>query len=78
MTVSVAVLVAESIDASVRAEQLLELHQLDFLPACYIILASQFQLHNLIKLRNRKTGEVVNYRIDLPQPGAANAGVPVA
>ena len=61
-----------------RAEQLLELHQLDFLPACYIILASQFQLHNLIKLRNRKTGEVVNYRIDLPQPGAANAGVPVA
>lgn len=63
---------------ALRAEQLLELHKLDFLPACYIILGSQFQLHNLMKLRNRKTSEVVNYRIDLPQPGAANAGFPVA
>lgn len=63
---------------ALRPEQVQELHKLDFLPACYIILASLFQVHNLMKLRHRKTGQFVNYRIDLPQPGAANAGVPVA
>lgn len=54
-------------------EQLQELHKLDFLPACYLILASLFQVHQLMRLRNRKSGEVVGYRINL-QPHIFNVG----
>ncbi len=54
-------------------EQLQELHKLDFLPGCYIIIGSLFQIHELMKLRNQKTGELINYRIDL-QPESANEG----
>lgn len=50
---------------ALSAEQLVELHQLDFLPACYIILSSLFQMHSLMMLRNRKIDEKVNYRIEL-------------
>lgn len=58
-----------------QPEQLQELHKLDFLPACYIILGSVFQLHQLMKLRNRKGDEqVADYRIELqPAAAAANA-----
>jgi len=54
--------------------QLQELHSLDFLPACYIILGSMFQLHRLIKLRNDKSDEkIVNFRIDVaPEEDAAS------
>jgi hypothetical protein len=59
-------------------EKLQQLHKLDFLPACYIILASLFQIHNLMNLRNRKEGfeRVIDYRIELypestPAPAAA-------
>lgn len=50
-------------------EQVQELHKLDFLPACYIIMSSLFQVHHLMALRNRKSGELANYRIEL-QPQA--------
>lgn len=49
--------------------QLQELHKADFLPACYVILGSVFQLHRLMYLRNKKGIErIVNYRIDLEPP----------
>jgi len=49
-----------------------ELHKLDYLPACYLIFGSLFQMHNLMKLRNRKSDEQVNYRMELdPQPEEA-------
>jgi hypothetical protein len=54
-------------------EQLQELQKLDFLASCYIIISSLFQLHRLMQLRNQKTGELVNYRIDL-LPQSANEG----
>jgi hypothetical protein len=47
-------------------EQLTELHKDDFLPACYVILGSMFQLHKLIKLRHDKGVErLAGYRIEL-------------
>ncbi len=54
-------------------ERVQELHKLDFLPACYLILGSLFQLHNLMGLRNRKNVEQLKYRIELEpqQPAAA-------
>jgi hypothetical protein len=51
-------------------EQLQDLHKLGFLAACYIILGSMFQVHRLMKLRNQKSGEVANYRIELPSQAA--------
>jgi len=51
--------------------QVQELYKADFLPACYVILGSIFQLHRLMYLRNKKDFErIVNYRIDL-EPQAA-------
>jgi hypothetical protein len=53
--------------------QLQELHQLDFLPALYIILGSMFQLHKMLKLRHDKGIErLQGYRIEFPvdQPAA--------
>lgn len=54
---------------ALTAEQITELHKLDFLPACYIIMASLFQLHELMRLRNLKSGELCNYRIELLPQG---------
>ena len=53
--------------------QVQELYKADFLPACYVILGSIFQLHRLMYLRNKKDFErIVNYRIDLePQAQVA-------
>lgn len=54
-------------------EQVQELHKLDYLPACYIILSSLFQLHKLMKLRHEKGFErLQSYRIEFPadQPAA--------
>ena len=60
---------------ALTAEQIQDLHQKDFLLACYLILGSVFQLHNLMKLRNRKAEEkVTDYRIEIdppPPPAAA-------
>ncbi len=54
------------------AAQVQELHELDFLAACYLIYASLFQIHNMMKLRNRKNVEQLNYRIELnPAPAPA-------
>lgn len=50
---------------ALTAEQVTELHTLDFLPACYIIMCSLFQMHELMRLRNLKSGELCNYRIEL-------------
>lgn len=51
---------------------LTELHKLDFLAALYVIYGSLFQIHRMMWLRNRKTVEQLNYRIELdPQPEAA-------
>jgi len=52
--------------AALSPEQILELHNLGFLSACHLIMASVFQVHRLMRLRNRKSGELANYRIDLP------------
>jgi hypothetical protein len=53
-------------------EQVQELHQLDYLPACYVILGSLFQLHKLMKLRHEKGVErLQNYRIEFPADGPA-------
>lgn len=50
-------------------EVLTELHKLDFLAALYVIYGSLFQIHRMMWLRNRKTVEQLNYRIELdPQP----------
>ena len=59
-------------DLVVRLDaQVQELYKADFLPACYVILGSIFQLHRLMYLRNKKDFErIVNYRIDL-EPQAA-------
>jgi len=52
-------------------EQVNELHSLDYLPACYIMLGSVFQLNKLIRLRNEKGGEqIVNFKIEIGQPAA--------
>jgi hypothetical protein len=56
----------ERILGELNAEQLQEMHKLGFLAACNIILASVFQVHRLMKLRNQKSDEVANYRIELP------------
>ena len=57
--------------AELGQEQILELHNLGFLSACHLILASLFQMHRLMRLRNEKSTEFANYRIDLPpQPQA--------
>lgn len=46
--------------------QLEELHRLDFLPACYLILGSLFQLHRIIRLRNQKGNDpIVAVRVEL-------------
>jgi hypothetical protein len=51
-------------------EQVQELHKLDYLPACYVILGSLFQLHKLMKLRHDKGVErLQNYRIEFPADG---------
>ncbi len=52
--------------------QVQELHAEDFLAPCYLIYASLFQVHNLMRLRNRKNVEQLNYRIEMdPQPAPA-------
>jgi hypothetical protein len=60
----------ERILGELNGEQLQEMHKLGFLAACNIILASIFQVHRLMKLRNQKSGEVANYRIELPEVAA--------
>ncbi|MEI7950177.1 MAG: SapC family protein [Gammaproteobacteria bacterium] len=46
-------------------EQILELHKLDMLPVCYLMLGSLMQLPNLMKLRNKKVEEkIIDYRIE--------------
>lgn len=46
------------------AAQLKELQERNFLPPCYLILASLYQLHQLIRRRNRKGGEqIINFSI---------------
>ncbi|MEY4641761.1 MAG: hypothetical protein RLZZ227_1755 [Pseudomonadota bacterium] len=50
-------------------EQAHELRLSGFLPACYLIFSSLFQIHKLMQLRNRKSPDQLNYRIELdPQP----------
>jgi hypothetical protein len=46
-------------------EQAHELRISGFLPACYLIFSSLFQIHKLMQLRNRKLVEQCNYRIEL-------------
>lgn len=54
-------------------EQLKVLHESNFLPACYLIVASLHQLVNLIRMRNRQgRDQIVDFRIDF------NAAPPVA
>lgn len=49
---------------NLTAEQLKELQDQDFLAPCYLILASLYQLNNMVRLRNRKGGEqLVNFRL---------------
>jgi SapC len=54
-------------------EQFLQLHKADFLPACYLIMASLHQLTQLVRLRNRKgKDQLTNFRIELNvEPPAA-------
>jgi hypothetical protein len=57
-----------------KPEVVQELFGSEFLAACYLILASLFQLHKLMQLRTRQGVEAIaNYRIDVdpqPQPAA--------
>ena len=57
-----------------KPEVVQELFGTEFLAACYLILASLFQLHKLMQLRTRQGIEAIaNYRIDVdpqPQPAA--------
>lgn len=55
--------------------QQLDLLKSNFLPPCYLIMSSLFQMHQLIKLRNKKLDEkLASYRIEIgpqtdqPQP----------
>ncbi len=53
-------------------EQVLELHKLDFLPVCYLILSSLFQFPRLIHLRNKQLEEqIVDYRTEIVEPAKA-------
>ncbi|HHX83449.1 MAG TPA: SapC family protein [Pseudomonadaceae bacterium] len=52
--------------------QLEELHKLDYLPACYLILGSLFQLHRIVRLRNQKGDDpIVAIRVELEPQDAA-------
>jgi hypothetical protein len=54
------------------AERLAELQKADFLPACYLILGSLFQLHRVVRLRNQKGNDpLVGLRVELQPEGAA-------
>ena len=56
-------------------EQLQTLQKPGYLPACYMMLSSMFQIPRLLKLRNLKDGEqIVDYRVELTaqQAEAAN------
>jgi hypothetical protein len=54
-------------------EQLKTLQKQGYLPACYMLLSSMFQLPRLLRLRNLKGGEqIVDYRTTL-MPGEAPA-----
>lgn len=56
--------------------KLAELQALDFLPACYLILGSMFQLHRVVRLRNKKSNDpIAGLRVELqPQDATAAAG----
>jgi len=50
---------------SLTQEQLQELHNLDFLPACYLMLVSLYQINQLIKLGNTKgTDKITAFQIE--------------
>ncbi len=58
---------------ALSTEQLRELHQSDFLPACYLIVASLHHLLHLIRMRNRQGGreQIVDFRIEFNAPAPA-------
>lgn len=66
--------ISESKLRALTDAQLQDLHKSDFLPACYVILGSLFQLHRLMRLRDGKGFEkIINYRIDLEPPAGQPA-----
>jgi len=53
-------------------EQLLELHKQDYLPPCYMMLASMFQMPRLLRLRNKMQEEqITDYLTELAKPQQA-------
>jgi len=61
------------------AERLAELQKADFLPACYLILGSLFQLHRVVRLRNQKGNDLIaGVRVQLESAQNAEAAPAVA
>lgn len=71
--------ISESKLRALDSARLSELHQADFLPACYLILGSLFQLHRVVRLRNQKGNDpIAGVRVELQSDTEAQAQGAVA